>query len=431
MFKRLTFLLLLAGCLILSARVSERHAWQLDVSAYHINSLGDTARQALDQLSDRLEIIAFVPDLTVQRAELSQLLAPYLAHSSQPSLRYIDPIAQPETAREFGVGGQIELHLIAGPRREVVDRPSNAAIDRALNRLALRGERWIVSLRGHGEAEIEATPVGLAHFAEQTEQLGYRMLSLDPRQIDTLPDNTAVLLIAAPTQTYEAHTQGLIDAYLAAGGRLLWLTEDLPSPYAERLSIHPMPGIVVDAAAARHGLDRPDHAIVGDYPARLLPRPPTRASALRHTRAFDIAERDEGWQTAATLRSSPLSWNETGNLQGRVARNPELGERAGPLIVAAAFETRDQTTPARIVVVGSPQFVSNAQLGLAGNLDLALGLLNWLSDNQALVVDKAGPDLDIHWSPRVAAIFAIALMGGLPLLYLGTGLWLRRRRSRQ
>ena len=429
--KRLIFLLLLAGCLILIARVSERHVWQWDVSTQRINSLSEAAHQALDQLPGRLELIAFVPDLAVQRAELAQLLAPYLAHPSQPLLHYIDPVAKPETAREFGVGGQIELHLIAGPRREVVSRPSNTAIDRALNRLALRGERWIVSLRGHGEAEIDATPSGLARFAEQTEQLGYHMLSLDPRQIDALPDNTAVLLIAAPTRAYETHTQNLVEAYLADGGPLLWLgVETLPVSLVEDLGVNPLPGIVVDATAARHNLDKPDHAIVTDYPSRLLQRPPAQASALPKAVAFEIAERDT-WQTVATLQSSPLSWNETGAVQGRLARDPNLGETAGPLIVGAAFESRTPTSSARIVLLGSSHLLGNTQLGLAGNLDLTLGLLNWLSDNPALIVDRPGPDLDIRWSPQVAAILALGLMGGLPLLYLGTGLWLRRRRSRQ
>jgi len=39
-------------------------------------------------------------------------------------------------------------------------------------------------------------------------------------------------------------------------------------------------------------------------------------------------------------------------------------------------------------------------------------------------------DLDLDWSPRLAAWLAIGLMGALPAFYLATGLWLRYRRRR-
>ncbi len=429
MLKRATMLLLLVACVVLGARVSERHTWQLDVTTRQINTLSEGARQALEQLPERLVLTAFAPDLAVQRAELERMLAPYVAHASRPRLDYIDPVAEPELARERGVGGRIELHLAAGPRREVVTQPSTATIDRALNRLALRGDRWIVSLRGHGEAEIDAAPEGLERFAEHAQALGYRMLSLDPRQVDTLPDNTAVLLIAAPSTPYAAHTLRLLDAYLAAGGRVAWLGGDtLPDGLAERLGVRALPGIVVDAAAARHGLGRPDQAIVSDYPKALLPRPPAQASALLQSSAFALDE-SEHWRSVARLYSSPLSWNETGAPRGHLARDPDLGEQAGPLPVAAALTHRDSS--AKVVLVGSPYLLGNAQLGIGGNLELATGLLRWLSDNPNLASTRPGPTLDITWSPTTAATLAVTLMGGLPLVYLGTGLWLRRRRSRR
>ena len=55
-------------------------------------------------------------------------------------------------------------------------------------------------------------------------------------------------------------------------------------------------------------------------------------------------------------------------------------------------------------------------------------LVRWLTDNTALTSDTGPGNLDIRWPPAVAARLANGLMAGLPLIYLLTGLWLRRRR---
>jgi hypothetical protein len=428
--RRLLFFTLLAITLILAARVGEQYTWRLDLSAQQINSLSVSARRALDALTDELEMTVFLPDYPVQRAQLEQLLAPYLAHSEKLHLNFIDPVKEPDRARALGAARHGELQLRMGQRLEVIATPTAAAIDRALNRLALRGDRWIVSFKGHGEAGIDETPTGIGRFVSHVENLGYRFITIDPRHIGGLPENTEILLIAGPQRDYGEHTRDQIKAYLASGGRLLWLTGgQLPDFIDTELGVEPLPGTVVDAAAALHGLDSPDNAIVSEYPPTLIPQAPDRHSVLKQAQALNLRER-ENWRLAARLQSSPGSWNETGELRGSVARNPELGEQAGPLTVALALQKAGADQDQRIAIVGSSHFIGNDQIGQAGNMALAVGLLHWLSANDQLSSTPIAQDLDIHWPPRLAGLLAVALMGVMPAIYLATGLWSRSRRRK-
>ena len=430
MLRRLLFFTLLTVSLVLAARVSEQYAWRLDLSTQQINSLSASAERALDALPGELEMTVFLPDYPVQRAQLEQLMAPYLAHSEKLQLNFIDPVKEPDRARALGAARHGELQLRMGQRLEVIATPTAQALDRVLNRLALQGNRWIVSFKGHGEAGIDDTPTGIGRFVSHVENLGYRFITLDPRHIDGMPENTEVLLVAGPQREYDDYTKQQIKAYLHAGGRLLWLTGGpLPDFLDTELGVALLPGTVVDAAAARHGLDSPDSAIVSEYPSKLIPQTPGQHSVLKRTRALEFRE-GEKWQLAARLQSSPRSWNETGELRGSIARNPELGETTGPLTVALALQKTGADDEQRFAIVGSSHFIGNDQIGQADNMALAVGLLHWLSANDQLSSTPITLDLDIRWSPKLAGGLALVLMGLLPALFLAAGLWSRSRRRR-
>lgn len=431
MLRRLLFFVLLITCVVLAATVSQRYSLHWDLSAVRINSLSKTAEQALGSLKEPLEITVYLPDYPVQRAEIRRLLKPYLDHSNNPQLQFIDPIKEPELARNAGVSKHGELHLDVGARHEVVAIPTANAIDQALNRLALSGEHWIVTFKGHGESQTDDSPSGLLRFAQHLEGLGYRVVSLDPRFIEDIPENAQLLLIAAPQQPYADDVYAQIDRFIARGGQLLWLSgaDEVPTELGESFGIQQLPGIIVDAAAARHALDAPDNAVVSEYPKALFAETPDTHSVFKRSRAL-LANPHEPWQSVATLQSSPLSWNETGDLRGNTSRDPAAGEQPGPLHVAVALEDAHRQPAHRAVFVGGLSLFSNDQFGLAGNQAVATGLVRWLTGNEQLGDTRVAPDLDIHWSPSLAAVLAILLMAVLPIGYGLTGFWLRRRRGR-
>lgn len=429
MLRRIVFFVLLLTCIVLAARVGERLSWQVDLSAHQIHSLSPAAASALDALAAPLQITVFIGDRPVQRAEIERLLAPYLAHRSRPQVRFVDPVADPAAARAAGVTGDIELHLATGARQEVLRRIEAAELDAALHRLARRGDRWIVALAGHGEARVDDSPGGLSTLAGRLRALGYRMLSIEATDLERMPENTAVVVLAAPERAYGPQARALIEDYLAGGGALLVAVDEAEPQRLAGLAVETLPGIVVDAAAAAHGADRPDHAVIDRHPPGILARAPDGAALLRQARALRLAP-DSDWRSLAEFNSSPRSWNETGSLRGEIRRDPALGEQAGPLAVGLALERGEGDSRQRALVLGSAHFLSNAELGRADNLSLAVGLFNWLSANEAVAAPRTGPDQRLRWPALTAGLAGLVFMGMLPALYLFTGLVLRARRRR-
>ena len=86
----------------------------------------------------------------------------------------------------------------------------------------------------------------------------------------------------------------------------------------------------------------------------------------------------------------------------------------------------------RVLVIGDGDFLSNAYLGNAGNLDLGLNLVRWATGQDRLldIPAKTAVDLELNLS-RTALIvigfgFLLVLPAGLALT--GGIIWWRRRR---
>ena len=430
--SRLLLPVLLLASVVLAMALADRHAMQWDLTRERTHSLTPAAASALNVLQhgDGLQLTVFARDLPVTEAEIDHLLQPYRAHPAVTGYHRIDPVADPARARAAGVSRSTELHLQSGQRLEVVRAFRREAINAALARLALRGERWIVMLRGHGEAAIGDGPGGIARFVRHVEGIGYRVLALDPREIGSLPDNTALVVAAGPARDYPDAIERLLRDYRARGGALMWLFDDVfPAWAVTELGLTPLPGIVVDAAAADHALEQPENAIVGPLPDVVRLDSADGHAVLHRARGIDAQDGGD-WTTVGQLRSSPRSWNETGELRGTVSRDPARGEHAGPVTVGVLLQRGEGGSGGRIAMIGGHHWLTNAQVGQAANLALATGLVRWLTDNRELVTAAVNDRLDVRWSAQTAGTLAALSMYLLPVAFVVAGLWLRHRRRR-
>jgi hypothetical protein len=85
------------------------------------------------------------------------------------------------------------------------------------------------------------------------------------------------------------------------------------------------------------------------------------------------------------------------------------------------------------VVIGDGDFLANAYLHNAGNLELGTRLVHWLASEDELITipPKVAPDTVLELSPLEAGIIGFGFLFVLPALLFGTGLalaWRRRRR---
>jgi ABC-type uncharacterized transport system involved in gliding motility auxiliary subunit len=444
--QSLIFNALFVGIIGLLAWLSTQYIYQADWTAGGRNTISDDTRQLLDTLGDDVQIIAFAREDELLRKQIQTQIGTYQRFKPDITLEFVNPDTSPERVREQGVTVDGELVISYQGRSENISTLSESGITNALLRLSRQGERWIVFLSGHAESDPHGEAnFDLGLFGKELERGGLRIQQVNLAEM-VIPSNTSLLVIASPRVSLLPGEVEHIKAYVEQGGNLLWLAEPGEerglTALAEQLGIEFLPGTIVDASSQLFGVDNPSIIVVTGYPNQPITREMTAVTVFPEAAALDIRERDS-WQAMPLLSTLNRSWTEIGELTGEIQYDVDSDERAGPLELGVALtrslpadtagespaeETREQ----RVVVIGDGDFLSNTYLGNAGNLDLGLNIVNWLSHDEDYmdIRVKSAPDTSLELGRMAQGVIGLGFLIGLPLLLLITGavIWLRRRR---
>jgi ABC-type uncharacterized transport system involved in gliding motility auxiliary subunit len=441
---------LLTGALILLlaallAWLSARHYIEADWTAAGRHSLSEASRQVLAQLEEPLEITAYAREQAELRDMLRKFVDRYRRVRPDIALHFVNPDAVPDEIRNLGINVNGELVLRYQKRVEHVRALGEEEFTNAVQRLLRSQERWVAFIEGHGErSALGQANHDYGHFAQQLRQRGFRLQPLNLAEMRTVPDNTAVLVLAGPRTPFLPGELQLVFDYLDRGGSLLWLTDPgAPpglEPLAAGLGIELPAGTVIDLAGQLLGINDPTVALVtaslyGEHPALA-----GFSFSTIYPAAGAIATiADSKWQARPLLTTGSHTWLETGELSGEV--EPDKGvDLEGPLTLgvalerdAAAREGREQPgTAQRAAVIADGDFLSNTYIANTGNLELGLRLVNWLSFEDDLITIPArtagDTQLDIdNTTLGVSGIFFLLLLP-FALLLAGLGTWWRRSR---
>jgi len=431
---------LLLGCFMLLAWLSHHAAWRIDWSAGGRYSLPAASVETLRALDGEVEILAFARSAKVRR-QVRRFLQPYLELHPQWRLRFIDPLAAPEQVRTHAIEVQGELVVLAGARRHKLSPDSRGRyaqrdLTGALQRLLRERPAPLVFLGGHGErrATGEANH-DLGEWGTYLAERGYPLREWSLAD-GALPTDTGVLVLAgAQVALPTAEVEALL-AYLRDGGNLLWLLDPKPEPslepLADQLGVRPAPGLVLQSSSLLQKTGDP--SILPVAASGYMEHPALHGFDLvtlfAGSAALLSAPRD--WKAVDLIRSDAEAWLETGPLRGEVGYDP-AGDVRGPLALAVALERPAGERSQRVVVVGDGDFLSNAYLANGGNVQLGLRLVDWLSGTEALLgtppplPDDAQLQLPVQHLYLLVAVFCMFL----PVILLGTGELLRRRRHRR
>jgi ABC-type uncharacterized transport system involved in gliding motility auxiliary subunit len=93
----------------------------------------------------------------------------------------------------------------------------------------------------------------------------------------------------------------------------------------------------------------------------------------------------------------------------------------------------DQKTQQRIVVVGDGDFLSNAYIGNVGNLDMGLRIVLWLihEDRFIDIPAKTATDKNLQLTQTAVAVVGFGFLIIIPLLLIGTGFIIWRKRKQR
>ena len=443
--------LLLILCLTgLLAWLSVRYQTQMDWTQSGRHTLSYASQEVLNRMDGPVEITAYARENVSLRQSVEKIVGRYQRLKTDINLHFVNPDAVPDEVRNAGISVNGELLIRYQERIEHVRTGSEEEFTNALERLARGSEHWLAFLEGHGERD----PFGQANHDLQlwTSQLvsrGFKIQPLNLADMQLIPDNTKVLVIASPTTDLLPGEITIIVEYLLHGGNILWLTDPGSlhglEPLADQLAIEILSGVVIDFAGSLIGIDDPtivlntaslypDHAITRDF----------NYTTFFPTTSSINARDSEQWNKSSLLISADHTWLESGVLEGEIEYN-EDSDQIGPLDIGITLEKeleRDienepgeasATVQQRIIVIGDGDFLSNAYVGNSGNLDLGVRLINWLSndDDFISIPIKTVNDAHIELSPLASGVIAFGFILILPLLFLGTGLTIWWRRKKQ
>lgn len=263
----------------------------------------------------------------------------------------------------------------------------------AIARLARPAEPAIYALTGHGERDFDDyDPLsGYSDLAREIHREGYRLDSLLLQASSGIPTDCDLLVIAGPSRPPLAGEAEAISAWLSRGGRLLLLldrNDRVPTgwePVISRLGLS-LPGLTVISEGTMGGYN----VSVDSFSAHPIGRDLGKSAVtMSSPQVIDIDEALLGSRRlkADVVVAAPRkAWGETA--PDVLPRIYDPGtDRKGDLAMAVAVgvdASEDLGIPLlRAFVVGDSNVGANAYMGggSAGNRDLLLNAIDWLTDS--------------------------------------------------
>lgn len=426
-------LVAMLGYLALESRV------QWDVSQNGRNSLSQTSHEILQKLNGPVEITAYATEKDANLGNLRQIIGDFVAlyQRAKPdmTLTFINPVENPQLAKNAGVSVNGEMVVVFKGRREHLTVINEQALTNALMRLAREEATQILALTGHGERKLDgAANYDLGEFGKQLLVNGISSQTVNLAAEPDIPDNTRLLIIASPQVDLMPGEVDKLSAYIKRGGNLLWLVdqESLRGllPLAEQLQLTLLPGVVVDPQAQQ--LNAPITFALGtEYGQHAITKDFNYITVFPFARQVVINYESESWSGVSLVDVAPEGWVETDDLEDEITFDQRY-DVAGPVSIAAALSRVVADREQRIVVVGSGHFVANNYLGNGGNLDFGINLINWLVGDEDLITiqPRATRDSQLILSETDLSVMVVGFLIVLPLIFLLSGafIWWHRRR---
>jgi ABC-type uncharacterized transport system involved in gliding motility auxiliary subunit len=432
------FVILLIGFAMAIVWVTKDVKTQWDLTQGRRNTLSQASIDVLKQVTGPVNVTAYA---TAQDAEgdarktVEAFLGSYQRAKKDFVLTFVDPRDQPQKAQAAGVRANGELVVEYNGRSEHLTNLTEQDLTNLLLRLVRSAERQVAYLDGHGERKLDGRANhDLGDFGAQLSVKGFKTAALNLAVAPEVPDNVAVLIIASPRVDLLPGEVIKIKRWIEKGGNLLWLIDNDSlhglQGLADELGLNLMAGTVIDPSAAGNKLPA-TFALATAYGQHRITERSTVTSVFPYARRIAATEGTK-WRFTPLVEVAQEGWLETGSLDNNVAfdRNKDV---RGPIVAAAALERNVGDRKQRVVVTGSGHFLANQFIGMLGNLDLGVNMLNWLAGDDALITvqPRSRSDLTLELTRSGLALigFGFLLVLPLALLICGGVIWWRRRKA--
>ena len=436
-------ILLFVGVLVALNWIAARRTLRWDLTTSKQFSLSDQTRQILQNLKSPLTIRVFhgpqeSPQSFRDRLENYQFL------SKQVTVEYINAVAEPAKAEKDEISAVPTLVLEYEGRKQRSTSAEESAVTNALKKVIEGQAKKAYFIQGHGERDPDDGQRGYqgAKTALVDENIQVEKIIL--AQKGAVPADATILVIAGPTGDFLPQETEVVRNYLKNGGKVLLMFD----PPAKGGSVQPTSLI---ALAKEWGIEvgndivvDPNGQLVG-FDASVpvgMPAPHTITNTLRRMTAFPMARSitaveggADGKYAQKVIQTGDQSWAEADVKAlyetGRPEKQTDKGDKAGPVSIIVAVSSPATDAPAatpdgpkpesRLVVTGDSDFGTNPALGIQGNGELFLNIMNWLAQQEDLIAIRPKDPEDRRIQLTQAQLTGIlwATMAIFPLLVFG------------
>lgn len=459
------YLIVILAILVAVNFLANRYNKSLDTTANKRFSLSDQTEKVVKGLQQDVKLSYYDRSDRFQGAR--DLLDRYSSLSPKLKIDYIDVLKKPQLARAAGVKTEGTLFVDVAAKHEEAKSVTEEEVTGALVRALKGGKRTACFLSGFGEPALEDSGrTGLARAKELLEKSNYEAKAISllgegaaakapasvkvgeapaaPAGKAEVPKDCTVTIVSGPRLDYPQPAVDALKASIEQGGRVMFLLD--PPVKFGRESIGENAALV--AALQNWGVTLNKDLIVDlsgigqlmglsevmplirSYGTHAIVRDMTNVpSAMSWSRSLDVKNADK--TNVEKLFSTSKNSMATGNLSSAELRIDPNKDKQGPFTVGAAGTYQSASGQGRFVVVGSAGWIQNSMAGVAGNPDLFLNMMNWLSSDEDLISirpkDPEDRRLTISGSQmtmiKTVSQFLIPLM----VIFAGVGVWWKRR----
>lgn len=445
-------ILLFLGVLVAVNWIASRRTVRWDLTTSKEFSLSDQTKQILQNLKSPLAIRVYHgPQDSTQgyrdRLENYQFL------SNQVSIEYINAVAEPAKAEKDEIAAVPTLILEYGGRKQRATSADEMAVTNALKKVIEGQAKKAYFIQGHGERDPDEPGRGYQGAKTLLMDENIQVEKLILAQKGSIPTDATVLVIAGASGDLLPQETDVIRNYLKNGGKVLMMFD----PPAKGGTAQPTSLI---ALAKEWGIEvgndivvDPNGQLVG-FDASVpvgMPSPHTITNTLRKMTAFPMARSltpieggADGKYAQKVVQTGDQSWAESDVKSlyetGRPEKATDKGDKAGPITIVAAVSAPATTAPpatpegpkpeSRLVVTGDADFGSNQALGIQGNSDLFLNIMNWLAQQEDLIAIRPKDPEDRRLQLTQAQLKGILwlTMAIIPLMLFGNAVMVYRRK---
>ena len=424
--------------------LANRYNKSYDATASKQFTLSDQTIKIAKNLKQDVTITYW--DQPTQFPAARDLLDRYKNLSSKIDVQYQDVEKNRTKAIAAGVTRRGAVLIDAGNKHQEAKSLSEEEVTGALVRALKTGDKLACFVTGSGEHTLDdAERSGYANLKTLIEANNYKTQSVNLLQKPEIPKECTIVVVGGPSRDYLQPEVDALKNFVEGGGRAI-LMLDPPLKFAKQnidensalAGVLAGWGVTLDkdlvldtsGVGQLYGLG-PEIALVSSYSTHAIVREMKRLSAgFPIARSLEVKNGDK--TTVEKLFDTSDDSFATMNLASAEIKQ-SASDKKGPLTLGAAgtFKGGAEGAAGRFVVVGSSSWVTNSYLRIAGNRDLFLNMMNWLSADEDLISirPKEPEDRRLNMNRNQMALVFYSSVLAIPLLILAAGIsvWWKRR----